>query len=98
MTFPFSGKFKFILLKSMREDDMTSSTIKNLNGVLQFNSFKYLHLLLYFSSPRNTPKKINSCKQERAEENDPPKSGAFLKIFEPRKNQSFYLKIICKKK
>ena len=56
MTFPFSGKFKFILLKSMREDDMTSSTIKNLNGVLQFNSFKYLHLLLYFSSPRNTPK------------------------------------------
>ena len=32
MTFPFSGKFKFSELKAMREDDMTSSTIKNLNG------------------------------------------------------------------
>ena len=89
MTFPFSGKFKFILLKSMREDDMTSSTIKNLNGVLQFNSFKYLHLLLYFFFPEKYPEKINSCKQERAEENDPPKSGAFLKIFEPRKTKVF---------
>ncbi len=32
MTFPFSGEFKFKLLKAKREDDMTSSTIKNLNG------------------------------------------------------------------
>ena len=32
MTFPFSGEFKFNLLKATREDDMTSSTIKNLNG------------------------------------------------------------------
>ena len=32
MTFPFSGEFKFNLLKEKREDDMTSSTIKNLNG------------------------------------------------------------------
>ena len=32
MTFPFSDEFKFNLLKAKREDDMTSSTIKNLNG------------------------------------------------------------------
>ena len=32
MTFPFSGKFKFNLLRAKREDDMTSSTINNLNG------------------------------------------------------------------
>ena len=82
MTFPFSGKFKFIQLKAMREDDMTSSTIKNLNGVLYLNSFKYLPLLLYFSSPRNTPK-IILAKQEREEEHDPPNPELFFEIFEP---------------
>ena len=45
MTFPFSGEFKFKLLKATREDDMTSSTINNLNGdvciwiLLHFHSF-----------------------------------------------------------
>ena len=32
MTFPISGEFKFNHLKTKREDDVTSSTIKNLNG------------------------------------------------------------------
>ena len=45
MTFPFSGEFKFNHLKAKREDDMTSSTINNLNGdiciwiLLHFHSF-----------------------------------------------------------
>ena len=48
MTFPFSGEFKFKLLKAKREDDMTSSIIKNLNGgvciwiSLHFHSFFFV--------------------------------------------------------
>ena len=48
MTFPFSGEFKFNLLKATREDDMTSSTIKNLNRdvciwiSLHFHSFFFV--------------------------------------------------------
>ena len=80
MTFPFSDEFKFNLLKAKREDDMTSSTIKYFNRVLHLNSFKYLPWLLYFSSPRNTPK-IILAKQEGEEEHDPPKPGAFIEIF-----------------
>ena len=47
MTFPFSGEFKFNLLKAKREDDMTSSTIKNLKGDICIEFFcisiRFLH-------------------------------------------------------
>ena len=60
MTFPFSGEFKFNHLKAKREDDVTSSTINNLNGDLHLNSFKKKFLLLfYIFIPReNAPKKF----------------------------------------
>ena len=53
MTFPFSGEFKFNLLKAKREDDMTSSTIKNLNGDLHLNYFAFLFVFFVQEVPGN---------------------------------------------
>ena len=97
MTFPFSGEFKFNHLKAKREDDVTSSTTKNLNGDLHLNSFKKIPFAsLYLSFPRKCPRQ-NSCTQERAEENDPPKCEAFLKYLS-QENTKFIAKIFTKKR
>ena len=55
MTFPFSGEFKFNLLKAKREDDMTSSTIKNLNGDI---CIEFFCISIRFLRARNAGKYI----------------------------------------
>ena len=63
MTFPFSGEFKFNLLKATREDDMTSSTIKNLNGDVCTRIS--LHFHSFFFVQQNAGKCILSNRKER---------------------------------
>ena len=55
MTFPFSGEFKFKLLKAKREDYMTSSTIKNLNGDI---CIEFFCISIRFLRARNAGKYI----------------------------------------
>lgn len=62
MTFPFSGEFKFNLLKAKREDDMTSSTIKNLNGDI---CIEFFCISICFLRARNAGKYILSNRKER---------------------------------
>ena len=61
MTFPFSGEFKFNLLKATREDDMTSSTINNLNGDI----CNWICISIRFLRARNAGKYILSNRKER---------------------------------
>ena len=63
MTFPFSGEFKLKLLKATREDDMTSSTIKNLNGDVCTRIS--LHFHSFFFVQQNAGKCILSNRKER---------------------------------
>ena len=63
MTFPFSGEFKFNLLKATREDDMTSSTINNLNGDICI--WILLHFPFVFFVQQNAGKCILSNRKER---------------------------------
>ena len=66
MTFPFSGEFKFNLLKAKREDDMTSSTIKNLNRDLHLNYLKiFFCISICILRARNVGKYILSNRKER---------------------------------
>ena len=80
MTFPFSGEFKFKLLKATREDDMTSSTIKNLNEdiCIEFLAFPFVFL-------RATKcREMHSVKQKKAEEHDPQIPGHFECYLQPQ--------------
>ena len=62
MTFPFSGEFKFNHLKEKREDDMTSSTIKNLNGDI---CIEFFCISSRFLRARNAGKYFLSNRKER---------------------------------
>ena len=59
------------------------------------NPFKIFALASLFFFPEKMPRQ-NSCTQERAEENDPPKCEAFLKYFEPRRPKFYGESILPK--
>ena len=88
MTFPFSDEFKFNLLKATREDDMTSSTIKNLNGDICDEFFCFS----IFPSCEKCPEKTLLHAREGAEENDTPKVRAIFEMLEPRKSKDYLQK------
>ena len=61
MTFPFSGEFKFKLLKAEREDDMTSSITKNLIGDI---CIEFFCISIRFLCARNAGKYILSNRKK----------------------------------
>ena len=76
MTFPFSGEFKFNLLEAKREDDMTSSTIKNLNGDICIEFFCISIRFL----------RATKCREihSREQEHDPRTHGHFESYLNPQ--------------
>ena len=99
MTFPFSGEFKFKLLKSPERRRHDSFNYKRFERrYLHLNTLALLFVFFVQEMPGNSfvfcfafpsrekcPEKTLLHARERAEENDPPKCGQISEIFEQRK-------------